>query len=91
MIPSSQQAPEGGCWERFLAVGGTEGGPTGPRPGARHTFQHGWSPSSGTEGEGGHCCSPPGTMRVHKQSVPSSEEKTVLSLESSWAVPIEAL
>jgi hypothetical protein len=47
MVPSSQQPPEGGCWAPFSCSWGTEGGPTGPCPGARHTLQHGWPPSGG--------------------------------------------
>jgi hypothetical protein len=29
-----------GCWAPFSCSWGTEGGPKGPRPGARHTLQH---------------------------------------------------
>jgi hypothetical protein len=44
----SQQPPEGGCWALFSCSWGTEGGLTGPRPGARHTLKHARTPSSGT-------------------------------------------
>jgi hypothetical protein len=60
--PSSQQPPEGGCWAPFSCSLRTEGCPTSPHPGARYTFPHGRSPSSGTWG---HSCSSPGALRVH--------------------------
>jgi hypothetical protein len=50
MVLSSQQPPEGGCWATFSCSWGTEESPTGPRPGARHTLQHGRPPSCGTWG-----------------------------------------
>jgi hypothetical protein len=40
MVLNNQQPPEGGCWAPFSCSWGTERGPTGSRPGARHTIQH---------------------------------------------------
>jgi hypothetical protein len=50
IVPSSQQPLKGGCWAPLSCSWGTEGGPTGPRPGARHILQPGRPPSSGTWG-----------------------------------------
>jgi hypothetical protein len=89
MVPSSQQPPEGGCWAPFSCSWGTEGGPLGPRPGARHTLQHGRPPSSGSSWA---LLFPSRRLAgSHKQLVPRSRGKIVLALENSWAVPVKAL
>jgi hypothetical protein len=81
MVPSSQQPPEGGCWAPLSCSWGTEGCPTGPRPGARHTLQHGRPPSSGTWGA---LLFPFGRLAgAHNHSVPCSGKKIVLVLENS--------
>jgi hypothetical protein len=74
MVTSSQQPPESGSWAPFSCSWGTEGGPTGPRTGARHTLQHGRPPSSGTWGA---LLLPSGRLAgTHKQSVPRSGGKS---------------
>jgi hypothetical protein len=74
MVPSSQRPPEGGCWAPFSCSWGTEGCPTGPRPGARHTLQHGRPPSSGTWGA---LLFPFGRLAgAHEQSFPCSGRKS---------------
>jgi hypothetical protein len=81
MVPSSQQPPEGGCWTPFCYSWGTEGGPTGHRPGAHHTLQHGWPPSSSMWGV---LLFPSGRLAgAHNQSVPYSGGKIVVALENS--------
>jgi hypothetical protein len=76
-------------WAPFSRSWGTEGGPTGPRPRARHNLQHDWPPSSGTWGA---LLFPSGWLAgAHKQSVSPSGEKILLALENSWAVPVKAL
>ena len=81
IVPSSQQPPEGGCWAPFSCSWGTEGGPAGLRPGERHTLQPGRPPSSDTWGA---LLFPSGRLRgAHKQSVPLSGGKIVLSLDNS--------
>jgi hypothetical protein len=88
--PSSQQpaATRGCCWASFSCSWGTEGSPTGPRPGARHTLQPGRPPSSGTWGA---LLFPSGRLTcAHKQSVPLSGGKIVLALENSSAVTVKA-
>jgi hypothetical protein len=87
MVPSCQQPPVGGCWAPFSCSWGTEGGLTGPRPGARHTLQHGRPPSTGTLGAP---LFPSGRLAgAHKQSVPRGGGKTVLALEDSRAMPVK--
>jgi hypothetical protein len=49
-------------WALFSCSWGTEGGPTGPRPGARHTLQYGRHLPVARLG---HFCSPPGTLWAH--------------------------
>jgi hypothetical protein len=81
MVTSSQEPPEGGCWAPFSCSWGTEGWPTGPRPGARYTLQHGWPPSSGTWGA---LLFLSGRLEgAHKQSVTRSGGQIVLALENS--------
>jgi hypothetical protein len=79
MVLRSQQPPEGGCWAPFSFSWGTEGGHTAPRLGARHTLQHGRSPSSGIWGAP---LFPSGRLvGAHQQLVPRSGGKIVLALE----------
>jgi hypothetical protein len=73
-------SPEGGCCAPFSCSWGIEVGPTGPCPGAHHTIQPGWPPSSGTWE---HSCSPRGTLWVHTINLAHGAEQ---KLHCCWKV-----
>jgi hypothetical protein len=76
MVLRSQQPHGDGCWTSFSCSWGTEGGPTDPRPGTRHTLQPGQPPSSSTWG---HSCSPPGALQAR-----TSNRSHVAERKSYW-------